>query len=174
MRRALAALLAFTIGLEPPLLLAQQAGVGAASSPPQTAATGPPAPSLEVMGLSFERIKRELGDRAPSPNATPLKLEYYVEVTALAPTFQLFTPQELAAGPVPGAPPTHWEMVAHVTKPEFRSPSVPISSLAFLVVAKLVQREVDRQKRQKAEAALRLRNEELRRQFPDLIVQDKK
>ena len=126
------------------------------------------------MGVSFERIKRELGDRAPSTNATPLKLDYYVEVTALAPLIELFTTPEFASGPVPGAPPTHREMVAHATRPEFRSPSVPIGSLAFVAVAKLVQWEIDRRKRKKAEEALRLRNEELRRQFPDLVVQDKK
>jgi hypothetical protein len=172
MRRALATLLALTLSLEPTLLLAQQTGT--APRQPQAPATNPPAPSLEAMGLSFQRIKRELGDRAPSTNATPLKLNYYVEVTALAPPIELFTPQELAAGPVPGGPPTHWEMVAHVTRPEFRSPSVPISSLAIMAIAKLVQREVDRQKREKAEAALRLRQEELRRMYPDLVVQEKK
>ena len=165
-------MLAFFIGLEPSLLLARQAG--AASSPPPAAAAGPPAPSLEAMGISFERVKRELGDRAPSTNETPLKLNYYVEVTALAPRIVLFTPQELTAGPVPGGPPTHWEMVAHVTRPEFRSPSVPISSLAIMAVAKLVQWEADRLKRKKAEEELRKRNEELRKKFPELIVQDKK
>ena len=165
-------MLAFIIGLEPSLLLAQQPSP--TPGPPRAAAAGPPPPSLEAMGISFERVKRELGDRAPSTNETPLKLNYYVEVTALAPRIVLFTPQELTAGPVPGGPPTHWEMVAHVTKPEFRAPSVPISSLAFMAVAKLVQWEADRQKRKKAEEELRLRNEELRRRFPELIVQEKK
>jgi hypothetical protein len=172
MRRALATLLALILCLEPTLLLAKHAG--AQPGPPQAAATYPPSPSLEAIGISFQRIKRELGDRAPSTTSSPLKLNYYVEVTALAPTIQLFTPQELVAGPVPGGPPTHWEMVAHVTRPEFRAPSVPISSLAFMAVAKLVQREADRQKREKAEAALRLRQEELRRRYPDLVVQEKK
>jgi len=43
-----------------------------------------------------------------------------------------------------------------------------------MAVAKLIQWEADRQKRRKAEEELRLRKEELRRQFPDLIVQEKK
>jgi hypothetical protein len=165
-------MLAFIVGLEPLLLLARQADP--ASTPPQAAVSGQPGPSLEAMGISFQRIKRELGDRAPSTNATPLKLNYYVEVTAVAPPILLFSPQELAPGPVPGGAPTHWDMVAQVTRPEFRAGSVPISSLAIMAVAKQRQWEADRQKRWKAEEALRLRKEELRKRFPDLVVQEKK
>jgi hypothetical protein len=172
MRRALVSLLAFVIGLEPALLQSQQAG--AAPGQPPASATGPPEASLDAMGISFQRIKRELGDRAPSTNATPLRLNYYVEVTALAPPILLFSPQELVAGPVPGAPPTHWDMLAHVTRPEFRAPLVPVSTLAFIAVAKQAQWEADRRKRRKAEEALRARQEELRKKFPGLIVQDKK
>lgn len=177
MRRALAAGLAVTLALQPALVCAQQALPAAAPSPRAQAqppgSAAPPAAgtvSFDGLGVSLERIKRELGDREPTKNATPLKLDFYVEVTGIAPPIQLFTKEELAAGPVPGAPPTHWEMVAQMTKPEFRAPAVPIGSLAIMGIAKLIKWEAERQRRRKAEEERLKREEELRAKYPDLVV----
>ena len=172
MRRMLAGWLALSLTWSPAAAAAQQApqppASQAAAEPQPSPASGP---SVEALGLSFTRIKRELGERPPSKNKTPLKLEFYVEVMGIAPAIQLFTPEELAPGPVSGGPPTHWEMVNTLwTKPEFRAPAVPISSLAIWGISKIVKYEVEQAKKRKAEAERRLRDEELKRKYPDIVV----
>jgi hypothetical protein len=174
MRRHVAVLLAALTAFQP-LSLAAQTPVTPSSGPQQQtppAAQTPPLPTLEAMGVSFERIKRELRIVPATKNQTPLKLDYYVEVQGFAPALPLFTPEELRAGPVPGGPPTHWEMVRELwTKPEFKGQAVPISSLVILGVMKVAQWQADRIKREKAEAALRLRQEELKAKYPDIVKQ---
>ena len=132
MRPALAFLLAMLIGLQPAAVRAQQG-----SAPP-------PPPSVEALGMSFERIKRELRILPPSTASTPLKLEYYVEVQALMPPIPLFRPGELTTGPVPLGAPTHQDMMDHVTPMEFKSGTVPISGLAIMGIVKLLEWEAQR------------------------------
>ncbi len=157
MRRTVAVSLALLMGFQP---LAGLAAQDPAKPPP-----------VEALGVSFDRIKRELGERPPSPAIAPLKLDYYVEVIGWAPQIQLFTPEELRAGPVPGGPPTHWEMVDQVfTKPEFKAPAVPISSLAIMGIAKLVQWQANQVKKRRAEEARQKELDELRKKYPDLVV----
>lgn len=173
MRGAVAACLALVLALQPVLASASQSASGqqrAAGSPPKTSAPQTALPSVESLGVSFDRIKRELRELPPSSGATPLKVDYHVEVMGIAPPIQLFTPAELAAGPVPNAPPTHWDMVDLWTKPEFKAPAVPISSLAIMGLAKLIQWQADQAKRRKAEEDRRRELEELRQKFPDLVV----
>jgi len=175
MRRILAALLVVLIGLQPAWLHAQQAGAAGAqaqsprvqtpaASTPQSASTD--VPDIDALGMSFERIKRLLADRPPSNSQSLLKLHYYVEVVALAPRLQLFTREELApTGVIPWGAPTHADIVNLLTPVEFRSPSVPISSLAIAGIVKLVQWEAARMKRKKAEEDRKKRDEEeLKRQ----------
>jgi hypothetical protein len=173
MRRILAALLVLLIGLQPALLHAQQAGAAGAqaqspraqtptASTPQSALTD--VPDIDALGVSFERIKRLLADRAPSENKSPLKLNYYVEVVALAPRLQLFTREELApTGVIPWGAPTHADIVSFLTPVEFRSPTVPVSSLAILGIMKLAEWEAGRVKRKKAEEDRKKRDEEERK-----------
>jgi len=145
----------------------------------QPAVAGRPAPqpppgSVEALGVSFERIKRGLRLQAPSAAsaASPLKLDYYVEVMAPAPEIRIFTPADLMAlGPVPGAPPTHREMIRDLwTKPEFKGQSMPIGSLAIMGIMKLAQWQAEQIKQRKKEEARRKETEELRKKYPDLIV----
>jgi hypothetical protein len=174
MQRILAALLVLLIGLQPTLLHAQQSG--AASAQAQSPRAQTPAastsqsaptdvPDIDALGVSFERIKRLLADRAPSENKSPLKLNYYVEVVALAPRLQLFTREELAptGGPIPWGPPTHADILSLLTPIEFRSPTVPVSSLAILGIMKLAEWEAARMKRIKAEEERKKRDEEERK-----------
>lgn len=113
-----------------------------AANPGQPPAS--PAPSVEALGMSFERIKRELRILPPSTAKTPLKLEYYVEVQALMPAIPLFKPGELTTGPVPYGAPTHRDMMDHVTPEAFKAGTVPISSLAIMGIVKLLQWEAQR------------------------------
>lgn len=174
MHRVLAALLVLVVGVQPALLHARQVdATGAQAQPlqvrtpasptPQTPSTS--VPDIEALGLSFDRIKRLLADRAPSQNKSPLKLNYYVEVVALAPTIELFTREELApgAGVIPWGPPTHADIVRLLTPIEFRSPRVDVSSLAILGIMKMAQWEAARVKRYQAEQERLERNEAERR-----------
>jgi hypothetical protein len=114
MRRALAALLATLIGSQPAVLGAQQPT---------------PLPSVESLGVSFERIKRQIGQKAATKDQTGLKLEYYVVVIAEAPPFQLFAPGEQSFGPVPGVAPSHGDMMRHITPLAFSAPAATIMSV---------------------------------------------
>jgi len=172
MRRILSALLAFMIGIQPALLRAQQPGADGQQAIPQGPKTAqsasPPAagavPDIDALGVSFDRIKRLLADRAPTANQNGLKLNYYVEVMALAPRLQLFTREELAPrGVIPWGAPTHADIVNLLTPIEFRSPRVDVGSLAILGIIKLAQWEAERMKRYKAEEARRKQNEDERR-----------
>jgi hypothetical protein len=136
MRRVLVCVLALFVGLQPAALWAQQGNVPRSPSPqvpasslaPQTAAHQP-TPSVEVLGVSFERVKRELRILPPSKTNTPLKLEYYIEVVAEAPPFILFAPDEPSVGRVPGSAPTHADMMRHITPLAFSAPAATLVSV---------------------------------------------
>ncbi|MFO7693351.1 MAG: hypothetical protein R6V57_09730 [Vicinamibacterales bacterium] len=134
MRRVLACVVACLIGLQPAAVWAQQS-----------------APSIDSLGLSFARIKRELRTLPPSTAQTPLKLEYYVEVQGLAPPIPIFRPGELTSGPVPYGAPTHSDMMSHVTPEEFKSPRIPVSGIVIMGLAKLLQWEAARAREERRE-----------------------
>jgi hypothetical protein len=113
MRGALAILLATLIGAHPAVLGAQQSK---------------PLPTVESLGVSFDRIKREIGRKPATTDKTGLKIQYYVEVVALAPPFELFAPDEPSFGPVPGAAPSHADMMRHITPLAFSSPAATLVS----------------------------------------------
>ena len=159
MRRPLAILLATLIGSQPAVHGAQQGG--ASSAPPAAGQASPQAappkpaapPSVESLGLSFDRIKRQLDQKPPSTAKTPLKLQFYVEVVAEAPPIPIFAPGELATGPAPGGAPTHRDMMNLVTPLAFKSPSIPIGAIAMVGIQKLLAWEAQKAKEAKAEEA---------------------
>jgi hypothetical protein len=170
MRRVLACVLACLVGLQPAIVWAQQGAAGSSSvsqpkSPPDPAQNQPP-PSFDSLGVSFERIKRGLRLTPASTAKTPLRLEFYVEVQGTAPSILLFQPGELATGPVPYGAPTHSDILDLFTPIEFKSPTVPISSIAIMGLAKLIQWETNRARERRAEEARqkRIDAERLRQQ----------
>jgi hypothetical protein len=177
MRPLLACSLACLVGLQPAAVRAQQgapSGTAAeGTQPPPAQATGP-APSVESLGMSFERIKRGLRILPPSAAKTPLKLEYYVEVQGLAPPIPIFRPGELATGPVPYGAPTHWDMMNHVTPEAFKAGTVPVSTLAIMGLAKLIQWEAQRAREERREkerqAAIEAERERQRRLKESIVL----
>ena len=150
-RRLLAAVLAVWFGFQPSLLVAQQMAIQV--------------PSVEALGLSFERIRRELREHPPTTAKSALNLNYYVEVVALAPEIRIFTPAQLAATgliPYAGAP-THADIVAQLTPEQFRSPSVPVGALAIMGLVKLIQWDAARDRREKLDRERQEQNEAERR-----------
>jgi hypothetical protein len=113
MRGALAIFLATLIGSEPAVLSAQQTT---------------PLPTVESLGVSFDRIKRQMGQKPASTTQTSLKLDYYVEVVGVAPPFQLFAPEERSVGVVPGVAPSHGDMMRHLTPLPFSAPAATLVS----------------------------------------------
>jgi len=60
-----------------------------ADSQPQV--QSPPAePSIQALGVSLDRIRRQLRETPPTRTSSPLKLEYHVEVVGTAPRLKLF------------------------------------------------------------------------------------
>jgi hypothetical protein len=156
MRRVLACVLGCLVGFQPAAVLAQQGsapGTAAAQTPPPAdqGARAQAVPSVEALGMSFARIKRELRILPPSTSRTPLKLEYYVEVQGIAPPIPIFRPGELTTGPVPYGAPTHSDMMDHVTPLAFKSGAVPVSSLAILGIVKLLEWEAQRAREERLE-----------------------
>jgi hypothetical protein len=173
MRRLVAGVLVSLVGLQPAMARAQERPVPAsAASSEQPPASQ--APSVEALGMSFERIKRQLRILPASTAKTPLKLEYYVEVQALMPPIPLFKPGELTTGPVPYGAPTHRDMMDHVTPEAFKAGTVPISSLAIMGIVKLLQWEAQRAREErlakKRQAEIDEERERQRRLKDSLVV----
>jgi len=140
MRRLLTALLACTLTAAP--VAAQTSPAGPAPAPPIDAS---------ALGISLSRISRRLAaeSQARSEGASPLKLEYFVDVYGNAPELRFFTGQDLVYGGVPGSAPTHRDMMMHVTPQAFRSPRADfmsiISAAAMYGAKKSQQWNYDRQ-----------------------------
>lgn len=136
MRRLLAVVLAMSVTAVP--LPAQEPA-------PPPAAAAPTLPlDTEALGVSLAAIKRRLAaeSQARSEGASPLKLEYRVDVFGTAPALRFFQGQDLRFGGVAGSAPTHADMLYMFTPQEFRSPRVDFLSLlvgAAGVGAKKVQ-----------------------------------
>lgn len=121
MRRFLAAVLVSAVATAP-------AAAQTAADPAPAAA---PAIDAHALGISLSRISRRLAaeSAARSEGASPLKLEFHVDVYGNAPQLRFFTGQDLVYGAVPGSAPTHRDMMMHVTPQAFRSPRVDFLSL---------------------------------------------
>lgn len=82
--------------------------------PPAPAAVPPPlALDTEALGVSLAAIKRRLAaeSQTRSQGASPLKLEYRVDVFGAAPALRFFQGQDLRFGGVAGSAPTHADML---------------------------------------------------------------
>jgi hypothetical protein len=151
MHKALAALLGVLIGIQPALVRAEE---GQAQTPAPAVAQTPvpktPGLDYDLLSASLVRLRRELAEQPPSRAYTPLKLDFYVEVTADAPPIVLFTPKDLEpVGPVPWGAMTHREFLDLVTPKEFRTPTIPIGSIVYYGIKQLIDWEREKAKRQK-------------------------
>jgi hypothetical protein len=113
----------------------------------------PPAAPVDPskMGVSLDRIRRELGEAEVREQRgdAPLRLEFRVEVYGTAPKIDLLKDYPLV-GPSPYGAPTHREVIDFLTPEEFRSPPIPFSNLAVWAAQQLWNRS----KKQRCEAEL--------------------
>ncbi len=106
----------------------------------EPAAAQVPALDAAKMGISLDRIRRELRSTTSTEQqaeTAPIKLDFHVEVFGQAPIIYFFTGFPLTTGPVPRSAPTHGQFLEMVTPQEYRSPTLPISALAFWAVRSL-------------------------------------
>jgi hypothetical protein len=129
-----------------PILLVALLGRGVTAFAQDPAATQAPSsqPAAAVdaskLGVSFERIKRELAQaEAQAQSDNPLKLEFVVEVFGQAPKIDLLRDFPLI-GPSQYGGPTHRDVIDFLTPEEFRSPALPISAIAGWAAQKVWQR----------------------------------
>jgi hypothetical protein len=146
MGRLVVLLLVMALGA-PASLLAQ---APAQPPPAPSARTTPSSVDVEKLGVDLSRIKRELAEPASQESSdSALKLSFTVQVIGVAPKID-FLRGFAIDGPIPYGAPTHSEIVQVLTPQAYRSPVVPISSLAMIAAQKLFQHS----KKQKCEAEI--------------------
>lgn len=95
------------------------------------------------LGVSIDRIRTELKriESRETISTENGRLNVRVDVWGLSPPI-VFIPDDfsLTFGPVPHSAPTHREHIEHVTPQAFRSPAVPIYSLAVWAAQKLAEK----------------------------------
>jgi hypothetical protein len=130
MRRLTALLLGAAL-LAPVSAVAQQAQ-SAGQEPSATTTV-----DAAKLGVDLSRIRRELVEsQAESESDSPLRLRYTVQVMGTAPKIDLLQGYSLQ-GAIPYGAPTHNEILEMLTPREYRSPVVPIYSLAAVAAQKL-------------------------------------
>jgi hypothetical protein len=114
----------------------------AAASPAFAQEQGQPQPPADEkvdatkMGVSLSRIQRGLFIAAEREKRTAdglPRLEFNIQVYGMAPKIEVLKGVDLSYGAVPGTAPTHGQMIEFWTPPIYRSPGLPISSLAYWV-----------------------------------------
>ena len=154
MRRLVAPILIVAVGLAPAAQAAQTtpADPPSAQAEPQASRNGPAAgealPTPEQLGVSFERIKRELRETPPAPRkSSVLHLEFHVDVYGKAPKIDLLAGVDLRpTGAVRYGGMTHQEFL-DVTMPQaFKSPPADLLSLFTLAIQQLIKKQEDKDK----------------------------
>jgi hypothetical protein len=123
--RALAACVVLLMGLVRPAL-AQDV-----PAPP------PPADAQVIdagkMGVDLARIQKGLrvAESREKMTADGLRLDFSVQVYGQAPKIDVLSGIDLFNGGVPGSAPSHRQMIEFWTPQIYRSPTMPVSALAF-------------------------------------------
>jgi hypothetical protein len=116
----------------------------AAGAPPaaQSDAQAPPVDATKL-GVSMSRIKRglRLSEAREQTSGSPLKLEYQIQVFGTAPRIDVLGDFDIRGGaPLSYGAPTHSDFVNQWTPQAYRSPRVPLSSLAGWALFQMVKR----------------------------------
>ena len=116
------------------VLLVALAGPAVAQDVP-----APPAPAdgqaidAGKLGVDLSRIKRGLRVAETKEKLTSdgLRLDFSIQVYGQAPKIDVLQGIDLFNGAVPGTAPSHNQMIEFWTPPIYRSPTMPVSALAF-------------------------------------------
>jgi hypothetical protein len=92
-------------------------------------------PSIDAskMGVSLSAIKKGLRTAEDREQAgrDGMRLQFQVQVYGEAPKIQVLQGVDLFNGAVPGSSPTHNQMIEFWTPVIYRTPGLPVSTLAF-------------------------------------------
>lgn len=106
----------------------------------------PPAPETTIdatkLGVSLSRIQRGLfiASKRDQQSGDALHLEFNVQVYGQAPKIEVLKGIDLTNGAVPGSAPSHKQMIEFLTPAIYRSPTMPVSSLAYWAANQLWQK----------------------------------
>jgi hypothetical protein len=94
------------------------------------------------MGVSLSRIQRGLfiASERDKNNPDGMRLEFNVQVYGMAPKIEVLKGVDLFNGAVPGTAPSHNQMIEFWTPPIYRSPTLPISAIAFWAARQIWQK----------------------------------
>ena len=136
------------------LVLVGLAGPAWAQDPP---APPPPAEGQAIdatkLGVDLSRIKKGLRVAETREKLTTdgLRLNYSIQVYGQAPRIDVLKDIDLFNGGVPGTAPSHNQMIEFWTPAIYRSPTMPVSTLAFWAASQIWQKS----KKSKCEEEIR-------------------
>ena len=94
------------------------------------------------LGVDLNRIQRglRLAESKEKVAAEGLRLDFSIQVYGQAPRIEVLNGIDLFNGPVPGSAPSHNQMIEHWTPPIYRTPTMPISALAYWAAKQIWQK----------------------------------
>lgn len=107
------------------------------------AAPGSATVDASKLGVSMSRIRKGLrvSETREEQGGSPLKLEYQIQVYGAAPRINILEGFNISRGaPLSYGAPTHTDFVRQWTPQAFRSPRVPLSSLAGWALFQVAKR----------------------------------
>jgi hypothetical protein len=113
---------------------------------PAMAQDGQPArePAIDAtkLGVDLSRIQRglRLAETKEKSVADGLRLDFSIQVYGQAPRIDVLEGVDLFNGNVPGTAPSHNQMIEFWTPPIFRTPTMPVSALAFWAAKQMWQK----------------------------------
>jgi hypothetical protein len=125
-------------GLAVVMLVAGLAVPAFAQDPP---AAQPPIDATKL-GVDLARIQKglRLAESKERASADGLRLDFSIQVYGQAPKIDVLNGIDLFNGAVPGTAPSHNQMIEFWTPPIYRSPTMPISALAFWAANQIWQK----------------------------------
>jgi hypothetical protein len=103
-----------------------------------------PAPAIDAtkLGVDLSRIQRGLrvAETKEKSAAEGLRLDFSIQVYGRAPRIEVLQGVDLFNGGVPGTAPSHNQMIEFWTPAIYRSPTMPVSALAFWAAKQLWQK----------------------------------
>ena len=117
-----------------------------AQEQPQAAPQSPPPAGETIdptkLGVSLSKIQKGLfiADAREKSRADGMHLEFNVQVYGTAPKIEVLKGIDLVNGGVPGSAPSHNQMIEFWTPQIYRSPTMPISTLAFWAASEIFKK----------------------------------
>ena len=113
---------------------------------PAMAQDAPAAPDTSIdatkLGVDLSRIQRglRLAETREKSSVEGLRLDFSIQVYGQAPRIDVLQGIDLFNGGVPGTAPSHNQMIEFWTPPIYRTPTMPVSALAYWAASQIWQK----------------------------------